>query len=44
MARTGVTYLEVAQAASTIQHQGSNPTIDAVRQVLGTGSNPFGMR
>ena len=39
MARTGVTYLEVAQAASTIQHQGNNPTIDAVRRILGTGSN-----
>lgn len=39
MARTGVTYLEVAQAASTLQHKGHNPTIDGVRRMLGTGSN-----
>jgi len=39
MARPGITYLEVAQAASTIQQTGENPTIDLVRKALGTGSN-----
>lgn len=39
MARPGVTYLEVAKAASTFQHQGENPTIDSIRRALGGGSN-----
>ena len=39
MARPGVTYLEVADAASNLQNKGENPTIDSVRRALGTGSN-----
>jgi len=38
MARAGVTYLEVAKAAQTIQHLGQNPTVDRVLAQLGTGS------
>ncbi len=39
MARPGITYLEVAQAATTLQQKGESPTIDKVRRALGTGSN-----
>lgn len=39
MARPGITYLEVAQAATTLQQKGESPTIDMVRKALGTGSN-----
>ncbi len=38
MARSGVTYLEVAKAAQIIQQQGQNPTVDRVLTQLGTGS------
>lgn len=38
MARTGITYDEVAQAADAISAGGDQPTIRAVREVLGTGS------
>lgn len=38
MARTGITYLDVAKAAETIQQQGHNPTVDRVLAHLGTGS------
>ncbi len=39
MARTGVSYLDVAEAAMQLTEQNTYPTIEAVRQVLGTGSN-----
>jgi len=39
MARPGVTYFEVAQAASQLQANNQVPTIDRVRQKLGCGSN-----
>ena len=46
MARPGVTYLDVARAATAIKAKGDNPTIDKVREHLGTGSGkvikPFG--
>ncbi|HSW71238.1 MAG TPA: DNA-binding protein, partial [Gammaproteobacteria bacterium] len=38
MARPGVTYEEVAEAALLTQSQGNNPTIEKVRVLLGTGS------
>ena len=38
MARTGVTYAEIAVAAAQINGNGQAPTVDAVRQILGTGS------
>lgn len=38
MGRLGVTYADVAQSASKILHEGNNPTVDAVRTELGTGS------
>src|SRR5690554_2764131 len=38
MARTGITYDEVAQAAVSLLEEGKNPTIQRVREVLGTGS------
>lgn len=39
MARTGITYAEVDQAASNLAMDGKNPTVDAVRAALGgTGS------
>lgn len=38
MGRYGVTYLDVVNAATEIQSAGQNPTVDAVRQRLGTGS------
>ena len=39
MARPGVTYFEVAQAASQLHTDNQAPTIDRVRQKLGCGSN-----
>lgn len=38
MARIGVTYLEVANAADLIQKRGEEPTVDRIRAHLGTGS------
>lgn len=38
MGRTGVTYKDVVEAATTIRQKGKNPTVDRVRQYLGTGS------
>ena len=39
MARPGVTYFEVAQAAEQLQADLQTPTIDRVRRKLGSGSN-----
>lgn len=39
MARPGVTYMEVAEAAEDILGQGKTPTIEQIRQKLGTGSS-----
>lgn len=39
MARPGVTYVEVAEAANQLLGQGKNPTIEQVRHLLGTGSS-----
>jgi hypothetical protein len=40
MSRTGITYQEVMDAALLLEQQGERPTIDKVRQLLGsTGSN-----
>lgn len=38
MARSGVTYTEVAQAAIQLQTESKNPTVEAIRSILGTGS------
>lgn len=38
MARGGVTYLDVAKAAEKLKNKGIVPTIDRVREILGTGS------
>lgn len=38
MARTGITYEQVEQAANSLVASGKNPTIAAVRETLGTGS------
>lgn len=38
MAKTGITYTEVDEAARYLQGQGRNPTVDAIRERLGTGS------
>jgi len=38
MARSGVTYTEVAKAAEKVKQQGFEPTVDRVREKLGTGS------
>lgn len=39
MARPGVTYSEVANAAQQLTAAGKTPTIEAIRRILGTGSN-----
>lgn len=39
MARFGVTYQDVANAVNQLVGQGKQPTIDAIRQFLGTGSS-----
>lgn len=38
MARPGVTYQDVVNAAVEVKGQGKNPTIENVRAILGTGS------
>ncbi|WP_346840028.1 DNA-binding protein [Microbulbifer sp. SAOS-129_SWC] len=38
MARTGVTYFDISQAAEAIKQRGEEPTVDRVRAELGTGS------
>ncbi len=38
MARNGVTYFDVDKAASRLVAKGCNPTVDTVREALGTGS------
>jgi DNA repair exonuclease SbcCD ATPase subunit len=39
MARPGVTYVEVARTAQQLVAAGKVPTIEAIRRLLGTGSN-----
>ncbi len=39
MARSGIRYEDVQEAAETLLGRGLNPTIQRVREVLGTGSN-----
>ncbi|QQS55299.1 MAG: DNA-binding protein [Candidatus Competibacteraceae bacterium] len=39
MARSGIRYEEVQEAAETLLGRGLNPTIQRVRELLGTGSN-----
>lgn len=39
MARTGVTYDDVANAAIELKDKGINPTIEQIRNLLGTGSS-----
>jgi len=39
MARPGITYLDVAKAATKLVEQHKRPSIDAIRQALGSGSN-----
>lgn len=38
MARPGVTYYDISRAAEAVKARGSEPTIDRVREQLGTGS------
>lgn len=38
MARIGVTYLDIVQAANAVKARGEEPTVDRVRTQLGTGS------
>jgi len=38
MARSGITYLDVATTAEKLKNKGIIPTIDRIREVLGTGS------
>lgn len=38
MARSGVGYFDIAQAATAIKERGEEPTVDRVRAELGTGS------
>ncbi len=38
MARSGVTYFDVSNAAESVRQQGHEPTVDRVREHLGTGS------
>jgi len=39
MARPGVTYQDIAKAATKLKEQNTRPSIEAVRRELGTGSN-----
>ena len=39
MARTGVSYTEVAETVAQLIEQGRNPTVEQVRFILGTGSS-----
>lgn len=38
MARAGVTYHDIVKAAEAISTHGQEPTVDRVREHLGTGS------
>ena len=38
MARIGVTYIDIAKAAQAIKSHNQEPTVDRVREHLGTGS------
>jgi len=38
MGRTGITYSDVSNAIATIQGNQKNPTVDSIREELGTGS------
>lgn len=38
MGRPGITYLDVASAIATLQGKQKNPTVDSIREELGTGS------
>src|SRR3990167_6600576 len=38
MGRAGVTLQEVEKAALQLQGRGKNPSVDAVREIIGTGS------
>lgn len=38
MGRAGITLLDVEKAAIQLQGRGKNPTVDAIRELLGTGS------
>ena len=38
MSRTGISYSDVANAAIKVQAQNDNPTVDRIREILGTGS------
>jgi chromosome segregation ATPase len=44
MARPGVTYTEVENAATRLQAEGRQPTIDGIRQLIGSGSDSTIMR
>ena len=39
MSRTGITYQEVIEAITKLQERGKIPTVDRIRNQLGTGSN-----
>jgi hypothetical protein len=39
MARPGINYHDVADAAQQLTGQGKNPTIEGIRAFLGTGSS-----
>lgn len=39
MARSGIRYEDVKDTAETLLGRGLNPTIQRVRELLGTGSN-----
>jgi chromosome segregation ATPase len=39
VARPGITYLDVAKAATQLMEQNTRPSIEAIRRILGTGSN-----
>jgi septal ring factor EnvC (AmiA/AmiB activator) len=38
LGRTGITYQEVSKAIATLQGQQKTPTVDHIREILGTGS------
>jgi len=42
MGRIGITYQDVAKAIPTLQGQQKNPTVDNIRELLGTGSKSTG--
>jgi len=39
MSRPGVSYEDVSKVATTLLSQGTHPSVQRVRNVLGTGSN-----